>query len=256
MLFWISSVAALQYQDIQTKGIVGVWYGVGHQPNTLFKGRGLQMFSTFPALLAPVVAIHVCFDSPHVKPILDSTAAKIESNFLLRFVSHYGSNVECRFNLMAFGIPSDSLPVHTDGTWHVRDHQLFLERQRTREASRDANARPSKPTVAPDGESEEVEPPKIMDIIMGRGNRGREWPGNLRLKTMLESYYHRYDISTRLEKTTISRRIYMDLIEQGCRFLSPHPTRGKDKNIWIEVGETAARDRIGHGFRNLRVTKR
>lgn len=213
--------------------------------------RGNLLFGLFPTLMSRVSAIHTCFDCPRFKMIFDFMGSTIESRYLLRWVTHYGSHLECKYNLMTFGIPPRVLPVDSTGTWQIQDHQAFIRQQRV--IGRGASIPQHPSTISRDFEI--ADPVGNMDIMMGRGNRGTRGLGNVRLKKQLEEKYEEYNQSTRSGKTALTCSIYRQLVQQGYRFVSPHPDKSR-MGMWIKMDEISARDRISHGFRNLRLSKK
>ena len=89
-------------------------------------------------------------------------------------------------------------------------------------------------------------PPGVSDIILGRGQRGRNHPGNQLLKRVLEDRYREWEAAGKFQKATIVREIFEDL-SQGGRFLTPATPvseRMGDNVIseWAEVDAKAAQD--------------
>ena len=72
------------------------------------------------------------------------------------------------------------------------------------------------------------------------------------MKELLEGNYDAYDKGSAQFRTFLSSLIYQRMVVGGSRFLAP-----SGDSAWVEVDEVAALDRIGHGFRNIRLkTKR
>ena len=72
------------------------------------------------------------------------------------------------------------------------------------------------------------------------------------MKELLESNYDAYNKGSAQFRTFLTSLIYQRMVEGGSRFLAP-----SGQSDWVEVDEAAAMDRIGHGFRNIRIkTKR
>lgn len=208
--------------------------------------KGPEYTATFPCMPVRVVSVHCCFDDVTMRDTLNTLAHFIESRYLIRFQSHFGNSTECQYNLMTFGIPLATIPVRDDGSLDLEVHQSWLRQLQVEESggsscTKDSSDSPTK-----------TEPPGPWDVIMGRGLRGRKSPGNQLLKRLLEERRGAYDCASRVDKAAIIKDIYVVMRRKGCRFLAPASVE-KSNLDWVEVGEEAARDRIGHGFRNLRL---
>ena len=189
----------------------------------------------------------------------------IASRYLLKFQSHMGTHLECRYNLMTFGIPPEILPVDDDGTVTTKDYEQLLARVARKEESDDssgsANTTRSQPTASSaskDTEDTELVPGD-MDVVMGRGSTHKRGQGYANLKALLERHYEEYYSVTRFEKTVISRMIYERMVESGSRFMAKATTKKTADPVkgpvWYQLDEEDARDRIAHAFRNLRQLK-
>lgn len=258
----MSTLAANIGDDAQQKGIVLIWYGIGAKLVSMRRGRGPVFFDLFLTMNIKVSSIHMCYDDPECTDIANEVTSWSESRYLVRFQSHLGNHLECRYNLMTFGLPLDILPVTRDGKVHLIDHRRFLKLLQTNDhknvleqAAAAANEEASNDSAR---RGVVVKSPGPMDVILGRGRRGVKLPGNVMLKGLLEEHYDAYNDGSKVDKASITQLIYTQMQQAGCRFLKPlfdetKVTRGRPSPIgWVEVDNEAARDRIGHGFRNLR----
>ena len=174
-----------------------------------------------------------------------------------------GTHLECRYNLMTFGIPPEILPVNDDGTVTTRDYELLLARVARKGASDDSSGSSDAampPTTSSASGKEETElVPGDLDVVMGRGSTHKRGQGYANLKALLERHYEEYYSVTRFEKTVISRMIYERMVESGSRFMAKTTTKKTTDPakgpIWYQLDEEDARDRIAHAFRNLRQLK-
>jgi hypothetical protein len=92
--------------------------------------------------------------------------------------------------------------------------------------------------------------PSPKDILMGRGKRTMTSPGNIRLYTMLDDNFERYETSARHLKSAIAKDMVDQVKAQGCRFL------GQVDGFWIQVDDAKARNKVSHDFRTLRSSKK
>lgn len=86
--------------------------------------------------------------------------------------------------------------------------------------------------------------PRSMDVLLGRGRRNLNHPGNLRFQELVEANFVRFSDATRLEKTEIVREIMMS-IQEGGSFLK----YDESSAAWVEVSSDIARIKIGQALR-------
>jgi len=107
----------------------------------------------------------------------------------------------------------------------------------------------SPPTVAPDND-DFVDVPFLHDVLLGRGRPYREYPGNCKLRELVDGVQKEYDRVSKASKTSLAMRIVMKVKQNGGRFLS----RADDENMgWVRVGDEAARTKVAQSFRNNRM---
>jgi hypothetical protein len=241
--------------EVQRKGVVLLWFGFDPPISPTTK-TGTNLFALLSFACIRVNAIHACTNQVQMKKVFDAIGLEADAKYLVRFQSHLGSPLECSYNLMRFGIPREILPLNPDGTVHCRNHHTIIAQMQQFEARTTNAALHVRPKEEKEKETPKVllfSQPRITDVVLGRGQRGNKYRGNVLLKEMLESNYDAYDKGSAKFRTFLASLIYKRLVESGSRFLAP----AGDSEHWIEVDETAALDRIGHGFRNIRLkTKR
>ncbi|KAL3916776.1 MAG: hypothetical protein SGILL_005027 [Bacillariaceae sp.] len=95
-----------------------------------------------------------------------------------------------------------------------------------------------------------IECPSLNDLLFGKGRPIMRHPGNVLLRSMLESKYNEYNNTKgKKEKTEIAWSIVRQLQESSCRFL-----KEDGSGYWVEVTPDIARQKISVGFRDLRKT--
>lgn len=252
-------------KEAQQRGFVGVWYGVGARQFAGRVGRGPRFVELFTVSAIKATSIHGCFDDPQMVQIFSEIAANAGSRLVARMQSHLGNHTACLGNLLSFGLPREILPISAEGNVHTAENQKFIEQlQRQDLAMSDSDDGNSEyDETADDGDApreELIDAPGPMDVVMGRGRRGVKLPGNVLLRRLQEEHYDAYNsMGSKVDKTCISQVILSGMRQAGCRFLVPvyeengkmHRGRPVPKG-WREVDDDSARDRIGHGFRNLR----
>ena len=92
----------------------------------------------------------------------------------------------------------------------------------------------------------------VNDVRCARGKSSYNHSGNKRFRQLLQSHVEEYErAQSRLEKSIIVSAVVRQIQDTSPlgRFV-----RRKD-NAWVEVGEGAAREKVGQGFRDLLDTK-
>jgi hypothetical protein len=117
MLFWCGAIAA-RHEEIQKRGIVYIMFAVNvRRLERDASKRFPYLIKTCPCMPARVAALHVCSDD---KQIISHTCKMathyFDSDSLCRFQTHFGGHLECRNNLMTFGIPVSAMPIREDGS--------------------------------------------------------------------------------------------------------------------------------------------
>lgn len=91
--------------------------------------------------------------------------------------------------------------------------------------------------------------PRPRDIILGRGRVHSERSGNTHFHSLVDRYMNGYhNAPDRKQKSAIIHTVYMDLCSTACRFLRREPKT----DIYEEVGEAYAKEKISHAFRDKR----
>ena len=148
--------------------------------------------------------------------------------------------MEVHYKLMTFGIPTNLLPLTTDGEIELDNHQLWLEQRRHKE-DLGIHKKDEVNTI------ELATVPGSSDIIMGREKIAREHLGNRRFLKMIQDNKEHYDSApSKADKTLFATQMVHIIKESGGRFL-------KLEDIgWVEADEIMARDKITNAFRSVR----
>jgi hypothetical protein len=158
---------------------------------------------------------------------------------------------------MTFGIPLFALPIRKDDSIDLTFHHAWLAELEEADKNKGAQTQSIGLGHGIQKSIGETDPPGTLDVIMGRGPRGRKHAGNQLLKRVLEAHRVDYEKTSRFQKGTIAKQVYIKMRLKGSRFLAPAEIAErkpiKDIDDWVEVSEKEALDRIGHGFRNLRL---
>ena len=204
-------------------------------------------------------AIHFCFDSLLWETFFSFFKISLNLFSQMRTRSHYGefsislspellvlkfylnlciatllgSRVECMFELMSYGIPTDSFPLAADGSIDKKFHLQYWEKRRLQE-------RNTRKTVQVTGV------PSRYDVLFGTGRTVLMHIGNVRYRKLIEDCYDTYETSTYSQRKQITEEILDIIRASGGRFL-------KDDGMgWCEVDEAVARQKVSNAFRSVR----
>jgi hypothetical protein len=181
-------------------------------------------------------AVHYCFDDEKIRMLFSVAMFVFNKNARIRCRLHFGTDMECIYTLMTFGIPSDTLPVGTSGEKKTEAHEEYIRRLRNAHELEDNVVR--------------IILPGKYDVLLGRGKPLQKHHGNLHYHFVIEGYHERYENAMKLEKTQIAKFIVEQIQELGGRFLK------QDEAGWVEIDDEAARTKVSHTFRNHRIAAR
>jgi hypothetical protein len=140
---------------------------------------------------------------------------------------------------MTFGVPTQFLPVTYEGGMKTTNHRKWMAMR----AAKDAEIKKT-------GTFEGVDLPTQKDVLLGRGRRNQDNPGNVCMRSFVEALYEEYKNSTKQRKSTIAMQVVELTNTSGGRFL----TQGSS-GWWTEVSDKFARERVSTSFRNPRLNK-
>ena len=148
-----------------------------------------------------------------------------------------GSHVECQYKLLSFGIPSNSLPVDSDGKMRSEELLRYIEKRKEKDADIDMVERHQnnmKPLT-----------PAENDVLLGRGRPFQEWHGNLQLANIIDVHREKYGNADRAKKTAISKDVLSIVKSCNGRFLQQDKATGE----WEQLSDAVAREKVSSGFR-------
>ena len=165
-----------------------------------------------------------------------------------------GSDVECRFHLMSFGISSEQLPIQPDGTVSKEAHVQWLQRRQALEGfsppeQQQNQQEESESTLLIPPPSGMVLVPGPYDVLLGRGRFIQDHAGNIRFRSIAECHRKEYESVSKMDKKFVAATIVQLVKEGNGRFLR------QEGPGWVEVDDATAREKVSHLFRNSRSTK-
>lgn len=235
---WYNFMTMLYDEATQKNGLVVVIYNVNDRWTETFD-RDLFMGVGKIRAAAPIrcVSTHYCFNDPAFGAIIKVVTSAMELHTRTRTRLHYGTDLEVQYELQSFGIPLKQLPVNSEGKFRTKEHLAWLRARIIQEQCGRFNR------------SNTVIVPGHSDILFGRGKALQSHFGNLRFANLLEDEMERYMQAKRNVKLAIANELVARIKQSGGRFL-----RQDRDGIWEEVDDKVAADKVGHGFRNRKVT--
>jgi len=240
-------------EETTKSGVVAVYYGIGQKKFML--DRPFEFVKTADAIPVRIVSLHCCSDNPAIRASERFLYRAMDGRSASRYRLHIGTSLECIYKLMTFGIPREAIPVSaTDGTVDLTWHHKMLKQmeaiqKKRRQVLTAARTPPSEAsTPEPQLEVGPILVPMQLDVMMGRGHHPKNRPGALRMHNLVLEYREEYDSAAKLGKTAITKKILHQMKQSGSRFLIGAPGGG-----YMECSDTAAREKISAGFRNLRI---
>ena len=83
------AMMALRDENVQKKGVVMVYYGVGQ--DYFYRDRPMEIVSCWRNLPMRIVGCHACYDHPVLHALFSLAAFAMESQILCRLRCHYGT---------------------------------------------------------------------------------------------------------------------------------------------------------------------
>jgi hypothetical protein len=145
-----------------------------------------------------------------------------------------GSQCECFYVLVSFGIPVKAFPIEVDGAVSTDVLLKQIKRYRMNEEADKAQANGS------------ILFPLCNDVLLGRGRPYQEFPGNRRMAELVEEHREVHQSGSKLEKTALANKITYIIKDPNGRFLKK--TEGENGD-WVEVTDKVAREKVSHAFR-------
>ena len=242
-------MAALEDVETQKKGAVAItmWHNVSINN---FHKRGQCHRRLKIALPLRLSAIHLCL--PHENSSSNDSSSPqllrvIKAMFVMSIGAenrqhlriHIGSTVECMYAIQSFGILTEQMPVNTTtGKIKIKHHLKWLDLRLQKENALKENKPFNK-----------IECPMIKDVLFGRGWPIMKHPGNVTLRSIIDSKLEEYENEkTKRGKTLIAYSVVCVVKQKGGggRFLK------EDSGWWVEVSNDMARQKVSIAFRDAR----
>jgi hypothetical protein len=92
--------------------------------------------------------------------------------------------------------------------------------------------------------------PMSRDVLFGKGAPIQNHVGNKKFRALISDCQKRYEKAKRGEKILLAQEIVDTVIESSGMFLKP------DGDVWLPVGNDAAKTKVSTLFRTLRMDQR
>lgn len=246
---WYFTMTMMQDEETQRKGVVLIMYNYcGYKDQVDLTTSANQLRIAMPQRIE---ATHICSDDPTHQICVTGVQLFVDPNSRFRLRPHLRTVEENDFELQTFGIPTHDSPMKVDGTWSTHWHKEWLTAHRVREESLLTRSKTidTISQVSPCNQDNEdfILVPRRFDVLFGKGKREREHTGNLRALHLCDMYWEAYESSNKYGKTEVAEKIVLIIQQSGGRFLKP-----TNSGAWVEVDDTAAREKIAHFFRFMR----
>ena len=144
---------------------------------------------------------------------------------------------------MTFGIPTQFLPVDTEGNVRLEHHRSWLEQRRHLESKMSSMKNDPRSDRGPC----HYVTPGPLDVLFGREKARQLHPGNIRYQDIITTNLQLYNVTpTKKEKTRLAQRLVEKIKVSGGRFLR------LESGGWVVVDDDAARDKVTTAFRSRR----
>jgi hypothetical protein len=122
--FYLTCISANE-ERAQISGVVQIYWGLGQafgRPD-----RATAVLRSWRCLPIRAASKHFCYDSSKLQWMFSLMAQHWNPLQASRFRAHFGTPMECIYNLMTYGISRESMPVTDDGAVLTEYHKSFLE---------------------------------------------------------------------------------------------------------------------------------
>jgi len=260
--------------DVDKKGLVAIYIDVGdvgQSMGTRNLGWFLKMMSLAKCVPVKYSSMHYCVNTSTSnaamnKALIGTLVNAFPSYSRVRTRFHYGSLMELRYKLQSHGIPMQEFPIDSNGKirqdmidksclkhYRVDASQYIEETSVNRIRSAEITTCQNSIEVTTEGKKladPKTMEPKRLDILLGRGRRFQNHPGNVELRGMVEQWQIEYDSSQRVERRQMIKQIKKSCEDKDVRFLKQNKWKA-----WVLADSAEADEKIRQHFRSGRKKK-
>ena len=234
---------ALQSESTQLRGVVSVWYTLGnfkYQNSYGYK----EVFSLRQALPQKKMGVHLCVDEVLQYVIFNFVVKNMPRKEKVRCRVHFGSHVECKYQLRSYGIQPSTLPIDDQGRLDLTMHRQWIH-----SCAIEDNAPYGLPPVA-ERALQNTNFPNQNDVLFYGISKSTNNPGNKRLRAIVADLSQAYYANGNDEvRRSLVATVIGKIHASGGRFLLQ---RENSATSWEEVPAETLKKKVMQMFRNRR----
>ena len=186
-----------------------------------------------------VCALHCCSDNNVTGFLFRAAVVGGPADMRVRHRYHTGTYTEIMYSLLGYGIPVDVFPSN-DG---IAIKRTNLNRWIAKYVARD------KEQAKNGGRFSGIDLPTRNDVLTGKGKPIQHHPGNVQLRTLVNSHMEEYKANKLQSKMAVNKVISIIRARQG-RFLSKD-----NEGWWRELSDLDAIDKVTKTFLTVRTNQ-
>lgn len=218
---------------MQIKGLAGVYYDTAKPGEITIPfsfSTQLKIMQFMDSIPFRYSSMHLCLKPGKGNMALNNNVLEMmilswPQYSTVRTRVHFGSDMELQYVLKSHGVPLESFPVDGNGSvrqevlagWHKEHMGPTAFKRATNYASRDEKQMTDLLSVTADPSSLPAPGPvtaRPNDILMGRGRRYQNNPGNVLFRSFLLEYKDIYDAEPINKRRNVSNQLYQILKSQ------------------------------------------
>lgn len=252
-----------QDEETQKRGLALICFESGDHERPPFDVRMVPTaVRGIMAIPVRYVVFHHCFSDERYRFILQMGLRLLSQDLRARTKLHFGTPLECMYDLMGFGIMNKTLPFDLHGQPKMKPQLDWIKMRAIQENMiREGKLRALSQIRRFQGDEiggksshqsqlSVIVVPALVDILLGRGGEKiNSHPGNIELHRLVGDVVADYEAGSKPQKTAISQSLVQKVKDEiGGRFLKQDPT----SRIWLVTDDETARLKISHLFRSRR----
>lgn len=248
--------------ETQRKGVVVVHFPSTQHVQSNFSfamaREKPKMFARpFASIPLRMVALHFCL--PNIPWVKTMSSLLVLSNLVPRSKYHFGNDVELRYQLQGYGIPTELIPITDTGNIKRANHKLwfklrtYLETQAQQSEGETESLSSSERSYPP--VSQIIDCPGLNDVVFRRGKNMNHHPGNAKFMSLIEEriFEHTIDLNTSPERRlSIEVELIEKVRQEGGRFLKWDIERGWLVDMSTGSDSKELQSKVHYAFRDFR----
>jgi hypothetical protein len=135
--FYMLTRMLQESEETQKTGVVVVIYAIGRH-SARNRGVGVSLLAKLTSSTPiPWAGIHLCCDDYSVYVFLRAVIRVLPAEVAVKFMPHFGTDMECRYVLRGYGISEGSIPLSLTGAEPLlHDHVIWYQQREVLDAER------------------------------------------------------------------------------------------------------------------------